>query len=148
MTPERTDPNAQEEFREDAHRLLQNVLAKNDETENRRVSVIVEFVAGRVDRMLLKMIALYRPDCECPKTTKMKLISALIVGTKGTRSKMQKWGKALGGESLQPSLTSVNSSQRLAWAQSLVSPSLTRPSLLSSFGEPQHSYPTPYVLPD
>lgn len=29
-----------------------------------QISVIVEFVAGRVQDMLLKMIALYRPDCE------------------------------------------------------------------------------------
>lgn len=29
-----------------------------------QISVIVEFLAGRVPDMLLKMIALYRPDCE------------------------------------------------------------------------------------
>lgn len=31
---------------------------------DRQISVIVETVAGRVTDMLLKMIALYRPDCQ------------------------------------------------------------------------------------
>ena len=31
-----------------------------------QISVIVEFVAGRTTEMLLKMIALYRPDCKLP----------------------------------------------------------------------------------
>ncbi|CAD6590946.1 MAG: hypothetical protein TREMPRED_005929, partial [Tremellales sp. Tagirdzhanova-0007] len=56
------DPNAQDEFREDAHTLLATVLDKNNEADERRISVIVEFVAGRTTEMLLKMIALYRPD--------------------------------------------------------------------------------------
>jgi hypothetical protein len=56
------------------------VLDKNNEAEERKVSlqmapfdvrlsvqisVIVEFVAGKVNDMLMKMIALYRPDCKC-----------------------------------------------------------------------------------
>jgi hypothetical protein len=55
------------------------VLDKNNEAEERKVSlqmapfdvrlsvqisVIVEFVAGKVNDMLMKMIALYRPDCK------------------------------------------------------------------------------------
>jgi hypothetical protein len=32
-------------------------------------------------------------------TTELALTAALIVGTKGTRSKLQTWGKVLGGES-------------------------------------------------
>jgi hypothetical protein len=58
---------------------LQDVLTKNNEADERKVSivveiankadhsqisVIVEFVAGKVEDMLMKMIALYRPDCE------------------------------------------------------------------------------------
>ncbi|EIW71375.1 universal stress protein [Tremella mesenterica] len=80
---ERTDPQAQEEFREDAHSLLATILDKNNEADGRRISVVVEFVAGRVTEMLLKMIALYRPD-------------SLIVGTKGAKSRLQSWGMALG----------------------------------------------------
>lgn len=84
--------------------------------------MIVEFVAGRVTDMLLKMIALYRPDCKltyfssmpesmgirCPGMRfwlgaydKEELIefTALIVGTKGARTRLQSWGMALGGTS-------------------------------------------------
>lgn len=35
---ERHDPEAQDEFREDAHQLLQNILEKNNEADNRKVS--------------------------------------------------------------------------------------------------------------
>jgi len=35
---ERHDPDAQDVFREDAHQLLTNVLAKNNEADDRRVS--------------------------------------------------------------------------------------------------------------
>jgi len=80
---ERHDPKQQEDFREEADRLLQTILDKNNEADDRRISVIVEFVAGRITEMLLKMIALYRPD-------------SLVVGTKGSRSKLQSWGMALG----------------------------------------------------
>jgi hypothetical protein len=34
---ERTDPSAQDEFREDAHTLLANMLEKNNEAESRKV---------------------------------------------------------------------------------------------------------------
>jgi hypothetical protein len=105
LMTERHVPKQQEEFREEAHRLLQDVLAKNDDAESRHVSdtshqqapslspgmrfhskaclsscsvlgnlepniadsqisVIVEFVAGEITDMLMKMISLYRPDCE------------------------------------------------------------------------------------
>ncbi|KAK1923641.1 hypothetical protein DB88DRAFT_491937 [Papiliotrema laurentii] len=104
---ERHDPDAQEEFREDAHTLLTNILDKNNEADDRRISVIVEFVAGRVQDMLLKMIALYRPD-------------SLIVGTKGTRSKLQTWGKVLGA----PGMGSVS---RFAVSHSPVPVIVVRP---------------------
>ncbi|WVQ78948.1 hypothetical protein IAT38_001040 [Cryptococcus sp. DSM 104549] len=80
---ERHSHNAQEEFREDAEALLKTVLQKNDEADCRKISVIVEFVAGKITEILLKMIALYRPD-------------SLVVGTKGQRSRLQSWGMALG----------------------------------------------------
>jgi len=75
---ERHNPQQQDDFRAQAHELLQDVLTKNNEADERKVSwravvkdkadhaqisVIVEFVAGKVTDMLMKMIALYRPDC-------------------------------------------------------------------------------------
>ncbi|ORY34684.1 hypothetical protein BCR39DRAFT_514004 [Naematelia encephala] len=104
---ERKDESNQDEFREDAHRLLTNILDKNNEAEDRRVSVVVEFVAGRVTEMLLKMIALYRPD-------------SLVVGTKGTRSRLQTWGKAFGA----PGMGSVS---RFAVSHSPVPVIVVRP---------------------
>ncbi|ODN72887.1 hypothetical protein L202_08310 [Cryptococcus amylolentus CBS 6039] len=81
---ERQSDKTQDEFREEAQSLLKLVLQKNDEADDtRKISVIVEFVAGKVPEILLKMIALYRPD-------------SLVVGTKGQRSKLQSWGMALG----------------------------------------------------
>ncbi|AFR96453.1 universal stress protein [Cryptococcus neoformans C23] len=81
---ERHSEKAQEEFREEAKALLKTVLEKNDEVDDlRRISVIVEFVAGKSTNTLLKMIALYRPD-------------SLVVGTRAQRSRLQSWGKALG----------------------------------------------------
>lgn len=38
LMAERHDPDMQDEFREDAHNLLKNVLAKNNEADDRRVS--------------------------------------------------------------------------------------------------------------
>jgi hypothetical protein len=70
-------------------------------TDVAQISVIVEFIGGKITDMLLKMISLYRPDCKSStrdKVAKLTSYTALIVGTKGTRSKLQTWGKALGGE--------------------------------------------------
>ena len=86
---EKASKEAQEEFREEASGLLRKVLELNDEVSDRRVSlrarddlacppshagvliriglqisVIVEFVAGRVSSTLMRLISLYRPDCE------------------------------------------------------------------------------------
>lgn len=81
---DRADPAALGRMREEAHALLESILEKNNESEDgRKISVIVETVAGRVTDMLLKMIALYRPD-------------SLIVGTKSSRSRFQTWGRAIG----------------------------------------------------
>ncbi|WWC73672.1 uncharacterized protein I206_107644 [Kwoniella pini CBS 10737] len=104
---ERQAHEAQDELREDAQRLLQTVLQKNNEADDRRISVIVEFVAGKVTEILLKMIALYRPD-------------SLVVGTKGTRSKFQTWGRALGA----PGMGSVS---RFAVSHSPVPVIVVRP---------------------
>ncbi|WWC95570.1 hypothetical protein V866_002435 [Kwoniella sp. B9012] len=104
---ERQSHEAQDELREDAQRLLKTILEKNDEADDRRISVIVEFVAGKVTEILLKMIALYRPD-------------SLVVGTKGIRSKFQTWGRALGA----PGMGSVS---RFAVSHSPVPVIVVRP---------------------
>ncbi|ORX37655.1 hypothetical protein BD324DRAFT_578323 [Kockovaella imperatae] len=80
---EKTDPAQQDEFREEAQTMLSNILDKNNEADGRKLSIIVEMVAGGVTKTLLKMIALYRPD-------------SMIVGTKGSRTRLQKWGMAMG----------------------------------------------------
>jgi len=48
-----------------------------------QLSVIVEFMAGRVTDTIERLIALYRPD-------------SLVVGTRGPRSMVKQWGAALG----------------------------------------------------
>jgi nucleotide-binding universal stress UspA family protein len=61
---ERHTEEAHEELRDEAQEILTTVLKKNNEEDGRKISVIVELVVGRVQDMILKMIALYRPDCE------------------------------------------------------------------------------------
>lgn len=41
---ERTDPQAQEEFREEAHLLLESILDKNNEADDRRVCLCLKLV--------------------------------------------------------------------------------------------------------
>lgn len=99
-----------DQVREEARELLRTVLDKNTEFDGRRVgelppsaerrltvlgqiSVIIEFVAGKVTEIIDRMIALYRPD-------------SMVVGTRGGRSLMQTWGAALGA----PGMGSVSRS--------------------------------------
>jgi len=72
-----------EQVREDAKDLMKLILDRNSEYDSRRLSVIVEFVGGKVTDTIDRMTALYRPD-------------SLVVGTRGQRSLMQTWGAALG----------------------------------------------------
>lgn len=76
--------NKQEQLRKEARELQEAILEKNDEVEDRQISVVVEFVAGKVTDSIMRLIALYRPD-------------SLIVGTKGSRGKLAAWGAVLGG---------------------------------------------------
>jgi len=63
---------------------MKNVLSKNTANHpNRSLSVIVEFMAGRVTDTIERLIALYRPD-------------SLVVGTRGPRSMVKQWGAVLG----------------------------------------------------
>lgn len=79
---------ARNDFRDDASALLRKVLELNDEVSERsvsdsychvpsrvpldigllglflQISVIVEFAAGKVTSTLMRLISLYRPDCE------------------------------------------------------------------------------------
>jgi len=47
------------------------------------MSVIIEFIAGRVTDNIDRLIALYRPE-------------SVVVGTRGQRGVIQSWGAALG----------------------------------------------------
>lgn len=46
---ERTDPQAQDEFREEAHAVLSTILDKNNEADERRVCVLSLSVSVRAD---------------------------------------------------------------------------------------------------
>lgn len=48
-----------------------------------KVSIIVEYIAGKVTDTIDRLIALYRPD-------------SVVVGTRGQRSMIQSWGAAFG----------------------------------------------------
>ncbi|CAE6410906.1 unnamed protein product [Rhizoctonia solani] len=51
-----------DEVREEAKELMKHILAKNLEHEGRQISVVVEFVAGKITSTIERLIALYRPD--------------------------------------------------------------------------------------
>lgn len=73
-----------DEIREDAKKLMKNIQSKNVEYDpERKLSIVVEFVAGKVTETIERMIALYRPD-------------ALVVGTRG-QGGIRTWGAALTG---------------------------------------------------
>jgi nucleotide-binding universal stress UspA family protein len=71
-----------ESVREEAKALMRQITDKNSEFPDRRLSVVVEFVAGKIIDTIERLIALYRPD-------------SLIVGTRGPRGRMATWGAAL-----------------------------------------------------
>ncbi|KAF8323857.1 hypothetical protein DL93DRAFT_2031137, partial [Clavulina sp. PMI_390] len=72
-----------EDLREEARVLMKNAIARNSQHEGRNLSVIVEFMAGRITETIDRLIALYRPD-------------SLVVGTRGPRGMVKQWGAALG----------------------------------------------------
>ncbi|KAG8900049.1 hypothetical protein FRB99_006281 [Tulasnella sp. 403] len=81
--PDDLQKDMHEQVRDEARELMKLILDRNSEYDGRRLSVIVEFVAGRVTEIIDRMTALYRPD-------------SLVVGSRGSRSLMQTWGAALG----------------------------------------------------
>ncbi|KAF8752222.1 Universal stress protein family [Rhizoctonia solani] len=80
-----------EEVREEAKELMKNILAKNLEHEGRQLSVVVEFVAGKITSTIERLIALYRPD-------------SLVVGTRGQTGLVKTWSQAF----LTPGMGSVS----------------------------------------
>ncbi|QRW13336.1 stress protein A family protein [Ceratobasidium sp. AG-Ba] len=81
----------QEEVREEAKELMKYILGKNSEQEGRQISVVVEFVAGKITSTIERLIALYRPD-------------ALVVGTRGQTGLVKTWSQAF----LTPGIGSVS----------------------------------------
>lgn len=58
--------------------MMASMIELNEEAEDRKLSFVVEFVAGRVTSTILKLIYVYRPD-------------SLTVGTRGkSANKLQK----------------------------------------------------------
>ena len=71
----------QEEVKEEARELMRSVQAKGVEYDpDRKLSLIIEFIAGKITLTIDRLVALYRPD-------------SLVVGTKGQRG----LGVMLGG---------------------------------------------------
>lgn len=63
---------------------MRQIKAKNVEVNgDRKLSIVVEFVAGKITDTIEKMIALYRPD-------------SLIVGTRGEKTFLRTVGAAIG----------------------------------------------------
>ena len=63
---------------------MKTIGDKNVEYDpDRKLSIVVEFVAGKITETIERMIALYRPD-------------SLIVGTRGERSFLAHVGQAVG----------------------------------------------------
>ncbi|PWN52265.1 adenine nucleotide alpha hydrolases-like protein [Violaceomyces palustris] len=60
----------QEDAREEARELMASIVELNEEAEDRKISIVVEFVAGRVQQTIMRLIHVYRPD-------------SLTVGTRG-----------------------------------------------------------------
>lgn len=79
------------EVREEAKDLMKHILAKNSEHEGRQLSVVVEFVAGKITSTIERLIALYRPD-------------SLVVGTRGQTGLVKTWSAAF----LAPGMGSVS----------------------------------------
>ena len=62
-------------------RVIQEKCVEYD--AERRLSIIVEYIAGKVTQTIDRLIALYRPE-------------SVVVGTRGQRSVMQAWAGAFG----------------------------------------------------
>jgi len=71
-------------YREEAKELMRQVQEKCMECDpERKLSIIVECIAGKITTTIDRLIALYRPD-------------SVVVGTRGQRGMMQAWGTTFG----------------------------------------------------
>jgi len=71
-------------YREEAKELMRQVQEKcMDYDPDRKLSIIIEYIAGKVTTTIDRLIALYRPD-------------SVVVGTRGQRGMMQAWGTTFG----------------------------------------------------
>ncbi|EOR03751.1 hypothetical protein E3P92_03941 [Wallemia ichthyophaga] len=52
----------QDNAREEAEELLESIRVKNDEFDNRQISIVVEFIAGKITTAIRSLISLHRPD--------------------------------------------------------------------------------------
>ncbi|KAJ8474900.1 hypothetical protein ONZ51_g6921 [Trametes cubensis] len=84
VDPDDFAENDHDQYREDARELMRQIQEKCVEYDpERKLSIIVEYIAGKVTQTIDRLIALYRPD-------------SLVVGTRGQRSVMQAWAGAFG----------------------------------------------------
>ncbi|EGO01273.1 hypothetical protein SERLA73DRAFT_87798 [Serpula lacrymans var. lacrymans S7.3] len=73
-----------EVVRDEARELMRRIQEKCVEYDpDRKLSIIVEIIAGKVTTTIDRLIALYRPD-------------SVVVGTRGQRGMIQAWGAAFG----------------------------------------------------
>ncbi|WFD33958.1 hypothetical protein MCUN1_000786 [Malassezia cuniculi] len=63
-------------IRESAQNLLSSIVELNETSENRRISVTVEFVAGYIRTSIMRLVVMYRPD-SLTISTRGKQVSAL-----------------------------------------------------------------------
>ncbi|KAI0649860.1 hypothetical protein C8Q79DRAFT_901737 [Trametes meyenii] len=84
VDPDDFADNDHDQYREDARELMRQIQEKCVEYDaERKLSIIVEYIAGKVTQTIDRLIALYRPD-------------SVVVGTRGQRSVMQAWAGAFG----------------------------------------------------
>jgi len=105
--PEDLAKDDHDHLREQGKDLMRYIQERNSEFGGKKISIIVEFVAGRVTDTIRRLLALYRPD-------------SLIVGTRGQKGMIQTWGAALGA----PGMGSIS---RYCLSQSPVPVIVVRP---------------------
>ncbi|KAH8101696.1 hypothetical protein BXZ70DRAFT_931562 [Cristinia sonorae] len=75
-------------YRDEARDLMRQVQDKCSEYDpDRKLSIIIEYIAGKVTETIDRLIALYRPD-------------SVVVGTRGQRGMIQAWGAAFGSSTM------------------------------------------------
>ncbi|KAH9974354.1 hypothetical protein BGW80DRAFT_1436895 [Lactifluus volemus] len=81
---ERDHDVARDEARDLMHRVQNKCV---DVDRDRKLSIIVEYIAGKVTTTIDRLIALYRPD-------------SVVVGSRGARKMKQAFGAAFGSQSM------------------------------------------------